>query len=274
MKNVTSMLAGMLALSLVFVAACESGSGIATDDDLCKAVFESFQNDDLAAFSSLSMNDETIAAIVAGLGETTKQEQEIKSELLEFNQDAITTGLEMTFRKLKTDAQNDGVDLKSGIYEGVVETKNEFEVMNLAAMTAKFLINFEAVKYLVDVDYLASPEGLHIYETTVYKMTKVDVAFTSPEGDPAVVEAGAELDYEVTFDAEIANAQGAWIQFVFDGENSGMIAGTKLESPVTRGLPGKVLKSGTKHVLECRIHPVGQSTAYPLGVATMSIEVK
>jgi len=274
MKKMTLMLAVTLALSLVFLAACDSGSGIATDDDLCQAVFESFQNDDLVSFTSLYMNDETIAAIAAGLGEATNQEREIKAELLEFNQAAITMGLEATFQKVKADAQADGVDLKSGIYEGVVETDEEFEITNLAARTAKFLINFEAVKYLVDVDYLTSPEGFHIYESKVYKMTKVDVAFTSPEGDPVVVEAGADLDYEVTFDAETAGAQGAWIQYVFDGKNAGMVAGTTLESPVTSDIPGKILKSGTKHVLECRIHPVGQSTAYPLGVAKMNIEVK
>lgn len=274
MKNVTLMLAGMLALSLVFLAACDSGSGIASDEDLCKAVFESFQNDDLVSFTGLYMNDETIAAIAAGLGETTNQEKEVKAELLTFNQAEITMGLEMTFQKVKTDAQNDGVDLKSGIYEGVVETEEELEISNLAVRTSKFLINFEDIKYLVDVDYLASPEGLHIYESSVYKMTKVDVAFTGPEGDPVVVEAGADLDYEVTFDTESANAQGAWIQIVFDGKNAGMVAGTTLESPYTSDIPGKILKTGTKHVLECRIHPVGQSTAYPLGVAKLNIEVK
>jgi len=270
----TLMLAVTLALSLVFLASCDSGSAITTDDDLCRAVFESFQNDDLVSFTSLYMNDERIAAIAAGLSETTNQEKEIKAELLEFNMAEITMGLQGTFQKVKTDAQADGVDLKNGIYEGVVVTDEEFEITNLAARTAKFLINFEAVKYLVDVDYLVSPEGLHIYETKVYKLTKVDVEFTSPVGDPVVVEAGADLDYEVAFDVETANAQGAWIQYVFDGKNAGMVAGTRLESPHASDIPGKILKSGTKHVLECRIHPIGQATTHPLGVAVMNIEVK
>jgi len=99
------------------------------------------------------------------------------------------------------------------------------------------------------------------------------VSFTRPPGDPVAVTLGSELNYEVEFDVEGANAQGAWIQILFDGKNMGMVAGTTLESPYTSNVPSQPLSVG-QHTLTCRLQPVGSATTYPIGEAVLNIEVK
>lgn len=267
MKTIAPLLIAMLLLS-----ACQSGSSIGTDHDLCLAVHTALQADDPAGFVGLFLTDESIAAIAAGLSTDTPQQQEIKDELQGFDAAEITAGARAAHEQIRSQARTEGLDLAGGEYRGVVATKERFEVPNLSCRTVRYLAAYEGLNLVVRVDLLQSPGGFHVYEVRYDAYETVAVEITTPQGDPVQAVQGMDLAYEVAFDAEAANRQGAWIETVFDGKPAGMVAGTSLESPRRDEIPGRALTPGT-HTLAVRIHPSGQATGYPLGKAVLSIEV-
>ncbi len=273
MNKATLVLAVALVFGVFGLASCDSGSTLSTDEDLCQAVFETIQNDDFAAFSGLFLTEESVATIAASLEEGTAKQKEIKEEMLTFDTDEIDASAKSFFDKIKTEAAEDGLDLKNGSYQGIVQTKDRFTVPNLTCKTVYFEISFETMNYIVEIDLLKSLDGFSVYETVLRTFSRVDISFVSPEENPVVVSLGSDLDYEVAFDAEAANAEGAWIQIVFDGKNARMIAGTTIESPFRANIGATFLSAGT-HTLACRLHPSGSATTYPIGEAVLNIEVK
>ena len=262
----------LIALALPALTGCNSDTTVATPDDLCRAVYASVRDGDRPAFDALLLDDAAIADIAPGMSEETSKQRGIKEELLEFDTAEVAAEAGRVFEEIRAQADTDGLDLAQGDYRGHVLTNERFDVPGAACRTYEFELRFDARHYVVGLDVVQSPRGIHVFEAGFRAFDTVDVSFVGLEGDTVQAPAGEEFDYEVAFDADAVNAQGAWLEFLYDGKRAGMLAGTTLESPNRGDLPGAVLTPGT-HTLVCRVQPCGQPTEFPLGEATLTIEV-
>ena len=104
---------------------------------------------------------------------------------------------------------------------------------------------------------------------------KVDYKFklVSPATNKIKVKQGEGLSVEISFDADVVNAKGAWIFTQFDGNRGGMRAGT-LESPFTGGITGGALENQF-HTIEYFLMKNGSTDIEnALGVIKIEIEVE
>ncbi|UMB52692.1 hypothetical protein MKD41_10125 [Lutibacter sp. A64] len=105
---------------------------------------------------------------------------------------------------------------------------------------------------------------------------KVDYKFKleQPTTTKVKVKQGEDLYVEISFDANMVNAAGAWILTQRDGEDAGMYAGTSIDSPFTKRIPGAALENQF-HTYEYFLLKNGsEDTKNALGKIKIEIEVE
>lgn len=95
-----------------------------------------------------------------------------------------------------------------------------------------------------------------------------------PSTNKITLERGEGLRVEISFDADMVNAKGAWIMTRFDGHNHGMYASTTMESPFTDGITGMSLEN-SNHTFEYFLLKNGsEDTEDALGKIKIEIKVE
>lgn len=105
---------------------------------------------------------------------------------------------------------------------------------------------------------------------------KADYKFKleQPTTTKVKVKQGEDLYVEISFDANMVNAVGAWILTQRDGENAGMYAGTSIDSPFTKRIPGAALENQF-HTYEYYLLKNGEKNVEnALGKVKIEIEVE
>ena len=105
---------------------------------------------------------------------------------------------------------------------------------------------------------------------------KVDYKFklVKPTTNIITVKQGEGLSVEISFDADMVNAKGCWIQTNLDGNPMGMRASTTMETPFTDGVPGGALEN-EHHVLEYFLIKSGsEDNEDALGIIKIEITVE
>ncbi|UMB59821.1 hypothetical protein MHL31_12125 [Lutibacter sp. A80] len=105
---------------------------------------------------------------------------------------------------------------------------------------------------------------------------KVDYKFKleQPTTTKVKVKQGEDLYVEISFDANMVNAAGAWILTQRDGEDAGMYAGTSIDSPFTKRITGAALENQF-HTYEYYLLKNGsEDTKNALGKIKIEIEVE
>ena len=105
---------------------------------------------------------------------------------------------------------------------------------------------------------------------------KADYKFKleQPTTTKVKVKQGEDLYVEISFDANMVNAVGAWILTQRDGENAGMNAGTSIDSPFTKRIPGAALENQF-HTYEYYLLKNGEKNVEnALGKVKIEIEVE
>lgn len=103
---------------------------------------------------------------------------------------------------------------------------------------------------------------------------EMDFAFkmVKPSGDLEITISD-KIPVEITYNADMVNAVGAWIMTRSNGKMVGMEASTNMESPFIDDIPGSYLGTGT-HLVEYLLLPPGQDTSKPLGHIKINVTVK
>ncbi|MDV7186659.1 hypothetical protein R3X25_05145 [Lutibacter sp. TH_r2] len=105
---------------------------------------------------------------------------------------------------------------------------------------------------------------------------KADYKFKleQPTTTKVKVKQGEDLYVEISFDANMVNAVGAWVLTQRDGENAGMYAGTSIDSPFTKRIPGAALENQF-HTYEYYLLKNGEKNVEnALGKVKIEIEVE
>jgi len=105
---------------------------------------------------------------------------------------------------------------------------------------------------------------------------KIDYKFklVKPATNKVTVKQGEGLSVEITFDADMVNAKGAWILTRFDGRNAGMCAGTSIDSPYTDGIAGGALENSSHTVEYFLLKNGSEDIEQALDVIKIEIEVE
>ena len=267
MRKVYVGLSVSLVVSLLFLVACDSGSKIQTEDDICRAVFETIQNGDAETFNSYCITAEKMTALTKALEEDSPKDKSIKEELA--GEDiAKMNGLTADFfKETQSESVANKLDLKTAVYEGVVDSEVRVKTSTFKAVRTEFKISFDAQLFYVRLDVIQAPESISVYDAKLLVFDKVEMSLVEPKDNPLVISEGEEVAIQVKFDAATANKYGAWIQTLFDGKVAGMKAGTTLESPYMDTIPRKPLTVG-KHTVTYQVHPGGQQSLYQSGQRT------
>ena len=106
---------------------------------------------------------------------------------------------------------------------------------------------------------------------------KIDYKFklVKPATNKVSLKQGEGLNVEISFDADMVNAKGAWIGTRFDGKGRlGVYAGSDLESPFTDKIPSEFL-TNKKHTIEYfLLKNGGTDIENALGKIKIEIELK
>ena len=105
---------------------------------------------------------------------------------------------------------------------------------------------------------------------------KVDYKFklVQPTSNKITLKQGKGLNVEISFDAEMVNAIGAWILTRRDGKDAGMHAATTMKSPFTDKIPSEALENQFHTYKYFLLKNGGTDIENALGVIKIEIEVE
>ncbi len=270
-----------LVASLLFLAACDSGSKIQTEDEICRAVFETIQNGDAATFNSYCISTEKLTMLTEVHDSDSPKDKDLKAELAGEDITRMTDSTTNFYKKTQSKAAANKLDLKTATYEGIVNSEVRVKLSTFTAVRTEFKISFDDHLYYVRLDVMQTPETIIVYDAKLLDYGKVEMSIVEPKENPLVFNEGEEISVQLQFDAVTANKYEGWLQPLFDGNIAGVEAAAALESPYKYDIPLNRLTVG-KHAMTFRIHPGRQQVLFNggeqdyrvLGEVTLEIEVK
>lgn len=259
----------------IALASCSKEQSPATNDELCRTVFEALQDNDLESFTSLLVTEDVFQGMLNSLDESIPKEKSIKGDFsAEFDVEKSTGESLKSFNKLEVQGQEKNIDFKNAVYSGVHFRKTRYEAGNHACKKVKFKITEGEKLYSVVVYLFQTDEGMYIYdELKVAVWPDFKFNLISPTENPVTVSAGQDLKLAIEFNADAANERGAWIQTVFDSKGGRMYYDSSMKSPYDTILRSDALTPG-KHTVEYFLQPSGSSTDNPLAAVKLDIIVK
>lgn len=257
------------------IASCNKEQKPATNDDLCRTVFEALQANSVELLSSLLITEESFQSMINSLDESDPKEKSIKDEFsADFNAQEMAEKSVDSFKNMIRKVQKEKMDIKNAVYSGVNFKQTRYEAGNHICKKIKFKMIMGEDFYSVIVYLFQTDEGMFIYdELKLNELPNFKFNFVTPAENPVTIEAGKDLDLVVEFNADAVNERGAWIETVFDGKGGGMYYSSTMESPYNTDIPGKVLTPG-KHIVEYFIQPSGSNTDNPLASIKLDIIVE
>lgn len=265
----------LLSVLGINLASCSKDQMPATDEELCRTVFDALQKNNVELFTSLLITNEAFQGMVNSLDESDSKEKSIKDEFRkDFNVQEFSGESLKSFKELTTLGQKNYMDLKSATFSGVNFRQLRYEAGNHKCKKLKFKISIGEDFYSVIIYLFQTDEGMFIYDSLqVNEFPNFKFKLVTPSENPVTIPAGQDLDMVIEFDEDAVNKRGAWIETVFNGKSAGMYGGTTIESPYNTDIPGKILISGN-HTVEFRIQPSGSNTDNPLETIKLGIIVK
>ncbi len=79
LKKSAILLMAILAVSILSVSGCAEQK-VATDEDLCQAVFQAIQSGNGDSYAAMLITDDNVKELVGGLDETDPKEKSIKED--------------------------------------------------------------------------------------------------------------------------------------------------------------------------------------------------
>ncbi|MCP4290780.1 MAG: hypothetical protein GY780_02975 [bacterium] len=147
------------------LVSCNKEQKPATNDDLCRTVFEALQNNNVELFSSLLITDDIFQGMINSLDESVPKEKSIKSEFIsDFNVEKVTNESLASFNKLVSQGQDKTVDLKNAVYSGVIFKQTRYEAGNHVCKKLKFKMIEGESFYSVIVYFFQTDDGMFIYD--------------------------------------------------------------------------------------------------------------
>lgn len=127
-----------------------------------------------------------------------------------------------------------------------------------------------AIKY-VDYSTITDEDILRFRMKDEGFMVDYKFNLISPATNKVTLKEGEGLCVEISFDADMVNAKGAWIMTRFDGRNQGMCVATTMESPFTDGMTGMSLENQSHTVEYFLLKNGGTDIENALGLVKIEI---
>lgn len=265
MKMMTNLV--VLFLFGITIIGCDQKDINSSEEGITKSLFKAIEKRLDDKIVNLMISDEIKNEIIDEFKPESDKGERVVKKLKKTNVGELTRGFEKKFKEIS--AQLDGKKIS---YGGIMESDLQFDLNTLKIYITDFKISLDDRYYKISLDLIKFKDKFYALDINHKVIELIAMEFTKPLANPIVINEGETFDIEVKFDAKKANEKRAWLETVYDGKQSGFVAGD-LESPVRDELPTKILTKG-KHTLSYKLHPSGANTTNPFNVISLDIEVK